>query len=509
MVNFRQTLGVRTKENKRVKGSRLRNWECAATIASGRMGKPATSFVYTSTRSLMQAHLPMVTPVELERLQQALASEELNKRQPSHKREFVMAISGGTKTIRAVTLLAVAGLFALPSLAKAQEETWKQTAIIPIPGLASFDISFVETANQRYLLADRSNKTVDQYAIPAGVLLPPYQGNFVGTALTSTGTVNNDLSGPNGVLAFFNPDSGTYEVWVGDGPQTNAGCETFLGGVCSAVKIFDLAGLPDPAKAVVPTGGAARADELCHDPTHKLVLIANDAEADFKFGTPFITFISTTNYKIVGSLQIPSATNGIEQCVWDPASGLFFLNLPEANGPGNDTADGEVLAISPTTFQIVATYIIPTAACAGPQGMALGPEPQLLLGCNAVGPFGVRNSLIINKHNGQVIAIGWGIGGADQVYFNPTGSHYWVTGSSCTATTCLSGTVQQLVAIDATGSLSVDQVIPLLKFGAISAHSVAADPTSGLTFSPNAGGVVIFTPSALDSDDPNSPAWPE
>ena len=139
----------------------------------------------------------------------------------------------------------------------------------------------------------------------------------------------------------------------------------------------------------------------------------------FAFGTPFVSFISTTTYKVVGTLQLPFATNGVEQCQYDPASGLFFLNIPEANGPGNDTADGEVLAISPTTMKIVATYVIPTADCAGPQGMALGPEPQLLLGCNAAGPGGMRNSLIINKHTGAVIAIGWGIGGADEAWFNP------------------------------------------------------------------------------------------
>jgi len=178
-------------------------------------------------------------------------------------------------------------------------------------------------------------------------------------------------------------------------------------------------------------------------------------------------------------------------------------------GSGADTADGEVLAISPTTFKIVATYVIPTADCAGPQGMALGPEPQLLLGCNAAGPGGVRNSLLINKHTGAVIAIGWGIGGADEVYFNPTGSHYWITGSSCTATSCLSGTVQQLVAVDATGNLAVDQVIALPKIGTVSAHSVAADLSTGQVFSPNSGGIAVFTSSALDADDPNSPAWPE
>ena len=416
-----------------------------------------------------------------------------------------------SRTIKAATFAVVAGLFALPSLASAQEETWSQTATIPVPGLQSFDIGFVETFTHNYLLASRSNQAIINYYIPAGILYDPYKGDFVGVAKNANGSVNNDLSGPNGVIAFLNPDSGSYEVWVGDGPQANAGCQAYLGGVCSTVKIFNQQFAPTlPPKQVVPTGGAARADELCHDGTDKLVMIANDAEADFAFGTPFVTFISTKTYKVVGALQIPQTTNGIEQCQYDPASGLFFLNLPEVGGPGNDTADGQVLAISPTTMKVVATYVIPTADCAGPQGMALGPEPQLLLGCNAAGPGGVRNSLIINKHTGAVIAIGWGIGGADEVYFNPTGSHYWITGSSCTASSCLSGSASpQLVAVDATGNLAVDQVITTPKIGTVSPHSVAADPNTQQVFWPNSGGINVYTSTALDADDPNSPAWPE
>jgi hypothetical protein len=416
------------------------------------------------------------------------------------------------KTIRAATFAAVAGLFALPGFASAQEETWTQTATIPVPGLQSFDISFYDTNSGSYLLADRSNQEIVNYYDPLGIVTDPYKGAFVGAVKTASGTVNNDLSGPNGVLAFDNPDSGVVEVWAGDGPAANAGCQAYLGGVCSAVKVFNQAFSPTlPPKAVIPTGGAARADEACHDGTDKLVLWANDAEADFAYGTPFVSFISTKTYQVVGTLPIPFTTNGIEQCQYDPASGLFFINIPEVNGPGNDTADGEVLAISPTTMKIVATYIIPTADCAGPQGMALGPEPQLLLGCNAAGPGGVRNSLIINKHTGALIAIGWGIGGADEVWFNPNGSHYYITGSSCTAASCLSGTVQQLAIVDATGSLGVDQVIALPKIGSVSAHSVAANQvgSGGHVFSPNNGGIAVFTSSALDADDPNSPAWPE
>jgi len=64
------------------------------------------------------------------------------------------------------------------------------------------------------------------------------------------------------------------------------------------------------------------ADELCEDPQHHLVLLANDDELDL-----FLTFISTNTYKIVGTIKLDGtdsnaqkikATNGIEQCQWSP-----------------------------------------------------------------------------------------------------------------------------------------------------------------------------------------------
>jgi hypothetical protein len=230
--------------------------------------------------------------------------------------------------------------------------------------------------------------------------------------------------------------------------------------------------------------------------------MANDAEADFPFGTPFITFISTDTYKIVGGMQIPQTTNGIEQCNYDSDTGLFFLNIPEVGGSGSDTADGNVLVISPpsgsTPAKVVATYIIPTTDCAGPQGQALGPDPQLVLGCNAAGPNGVRNSLVINKHTGALIAIAWGLGGADEAWAND--NNYFITGSSCTAATCLSGTSAQFGIVDHTPNLS--QVVELSPLGGVSSHSIAADcnagstASSGQVFLPVAGGVDIYTTSS-------------
>ncbi|HEY2534941.1 MAG TPA: hypothetical protein VGJ20_44735 [Xanthobacteraceae bacterium] len=425
--------------------------------------------------------------------------------------------STAIKSVRAVTLLAVASLLAMPGLAKAQEETWSQTGGFGITGLKSFDISWVDYVHGAYYLADRSNKAIDQWMIVAGGL-HQFSGGFVGAFLGPTGAVNNDLSGPNGVLTITqpatllsgapNPASGDVQIWAGDGPAVNLGCPAFLGGSCSAAKVIDTA--TGALAHVIPTGGAARADELCYDSKDHLIQIANDAEADFAFGTPFITWISTDTYQIVGGMQIPQTTNGIEQCQWDSETGLIFLNIPEVGGPGNDTADGNVLAISPpsgsTPAKVVATYIIPTADCAGPQGMALGPvgSDQLVLGCNATGPGGVRNSLIISKHTGAVIAIAWGLGGADEAWSNDT--HYFITGSSCTAATCLNAPAgSQFGIVDHTPSL--DQVIAITPIAGVSSHSIAADcnagsaASSGQVFLPVAGGVEIYTNTALDTDD--------
>jgi len=87
-----------------------------------------------------------------------------------------------------------------------------------------------------------------------------------------------------------------------------------------------------------------RADELCYDPAEHLITIANDADSP-----PFISFIPTEGpnaYTVVKQIKFdglagdgPNATNGIEQCQWNPREGRIYLNVPEVNGSGGDTAD--------------------------------------------------------------------------------------------------------------------------------------------------------------------------
>jgi hypothetical protein len=234
-------------------------------------------------------------------------------------------------------------------------------------------------------LADRNNLAIDVVDAKnpgAGVTQQFFQA-FAGF------TGNNDTSGPNGVFTVHH-----REVWAGNGDST--------------VHVIDLKS--QQTTHVIPTGGAFRADEGCFDPRDHIVQIANDAEHDNPANWPFISFISTKTYQILGKITMngtngtPLATNGIEQCQWSPRTGKIYLNIPEVNGPGNDTVPGAVLVIDPKSMQIVQTYTIPLASCAGPQGMALGPDHQILLGCNAPGPNGTNPTAVIDERNGAVVA---------------------------------------------------------------------------------------------------------
>ena len=51
--------------------------------------------------------------------------------------------------------------------------------------------------------------------------------------------------------------------------------------------------------------------------------------------------------------------------------------------------------------------------------MAIGPDNQILIGCNAASPNGHRNTVVINQKSGAVLKVLKDLGGADEVWFNP------------------------------------------------------------------------------------------
>src|SRR5262245_27937398 len=111
-------------------------------------------------------------------------------------------------------LLTVTGLpsTAQPLESAAKDEVFGVTSVINLPTtptvqkLGSFDISFVDPAHGLYLLADRTNKSIDVVNTSTNNLIHQFEPGFVGA------TGDNDTSGPNGVLVA----NGT-QLWAGDG----------------------------------------------------------------------------------------------------------------------------------------------------------------------------------------------------------------------------------------------------------------------------------------------------
>jgi hypothetical protein len=344
--------------------------------------------------------------------------------------------------------------------AAAADEVFAAKSAITLPNgqsISSFDISYDDPVLELYLLADRTNKAVDAIETRTNQVVAQLgQGSFVGF------TGNNDTSGPNGVFTVHH-----RELWAGNGDST--------------VHVIDLK--TQQTTHIIATGGAFRADEGCFDPRNHVVQIANDAEHDNPANWPFISFISTDTYKVLGKITMngtngtPLATNGIEQCKWSPRTGKIYLNIPEVNGPGNDTVPGAVLVIDAKLMQIVQTYTLPIANCAGPQGMALGPDHQILLGCNAPGPTGTNPTAIIDERNGAILATLPNESGSDEVWFNPGDDHHFLARAAAVAATQLLG------VIDA-NSLTADPSVLTALAGTPNAHSVAADPIFNQVYVP-------------------------
>lgn len=354
-------------------------------------------------------------------------------------------------------------------------ETFSLATTVQTPNnstLNGFDIGYVDPSVGEYFLADSTDQAI--LAINTRNKVPTLldQGAFAGAPATCA--VPHACNGPNGVVPVH-ARSGV-QIWAGNYP--------------SNIKVLDSQSGMEITTINIP-GGSLRTDEGCWDPEDHLVLFANDADSP-----PFINFISTDTFKIVKQIKFdglagdgPKATNGIEQCKWNPRQHAFYLNVPEVNGNGADVADGNVVVIDPKGLRIVRTFDIPVAQCAGPQGMAIGPAPQILLGCNAKGPpdtgtgasaagTGPQNAAIIDEQSGHVLQVLVNQGGNDEVWFNPGDGHYALAEGSHATTDFLGIVDSQPIA--------VDQQIAIAPAPASGSgpHSVAADPVSNEIYLP-------------------------
>lgn len=316
------------------------------------------------------------------------------------------------------------------TLAAANPPPVRRIATLSVPGkpLRKFDIGFVN-AEGVYAFADRSNRALDFFSAATG--------GFLGRA---TGFGN---SGPKGVVAV-----GRNEFWAGDGDS-------------GTVKVVDVRSHKIIASILTERGKAT--DELTYDPRDHLVAVVSKHD-----GPPFLNFISTRTHRLVGRVQLMHASDGAEQSVWVPSTGLIYLSLPVLD---NVAAHGAIAVINPRTFALVRQF--PVEKCE-PAGLALGPHDDLLVGCSddAVSAGFPAQSLIMSASSGAIVARLPKIGGSDEVWSDTASGRYYLA-----AVANPGGPV--LGVVDSHTRAWIANV----PTGA-SAHSVAADARTGKIFVP-------------------------
>jgi hypothetical protein len=346
---------------------------------------------------------------------------------------------------------------AVTSLALA-DETYKAVAIVQLPAgsqpLASTDIAVVDPDSHAYALTDRSNKSVDVIdtrtnkkirLLTANCQLPLPPCPFAGVSAIG------QSSGPNGVIIIEHKD----DVWAADGPHCT-GTTTDTCDKSGSMKVLDLKSgktkkviyiNPSDITPKAPAKVHGRVDEICYNPVSDVVLVASNAFN--AFGDRFLSFINADSGDIVGKIRldgtdtaatdpdthkmITAVGGGIEQCQANPRDGKFYLSIPNING-----TNGAVLRISAKKpFQVEKVFQIIAAGClqptgtppspgGGPAGLTIGPDHQMLVGCNGTS----TQSVIIDDRDGHVIQYVSQVSGPDEVWFDRGSNHYYLAQAS-------------------------------------------------------------------------------
>ena len=345
-----------------------------------------------------------------------------------------------SKSSSFISLLAatVASLSLLPgtALAGSAAGSLERLGTLHVPGdpLAVFDIGYV-SQDGIYALADRSNGGLDFFDAATDKYLGR-AGGFTGFR-KATGT---KLAGPNGVVAVG------HEFWASDGD--------------SSVKV--VAARTMKVIASIPTNGKERTDEIAYDAHDHLIVAVNNADSP-----PFVTFISTRTRKVVGRLELPHATDGAEQPLYDPVTKLVYLSIPVVD---KVDANGAVAVIDPHSHELI--KMMPVQKCM-PAGLALGPHDNLLLGCSDDGVDAgfAAHSVVMNARSGKIEA-SLPVGGSDEVWSDLRSHQYYlaaVANKGGPALGVIDSLRNRLVATIPTGPR---------------AHSVAVDAKTGKVFVP-------------------------
>jgi hypothetical protein len=369
-----------------------------------------------------------------------------------------------------VPTLGLAGVVAMAATAgPAVADDLTFQTFIPVPAdtanvqpggaFSSFDISFADPVTGNIFIADRSNASVDIFS---GSSL-----TFLGRATGFTGQqATTSVSGADGVLTVTS--GGMTTLYAGDGNST--------------LKVFNATNPAAPSLLQsISTGGATRVDEMAYSPTAHLVLAANNAESP-AFGNLFSTTNGGPPVTLTPPLKItvPAAQGGIlqggmEQPAWNPKTGTFFVSIPALAGTNNPGGVAEI-STAGVVLRTIDFGTLGISSCA-PTGLAVGGSGNLMVGCGNVGAAAI---LLNPAGAGSIVKTFAGLGGTDELWYDPTTNAFYVTGNNGTNDTRffdvvtdnpLGGTITQTVNLPTTTS----------------AHSITVDPFNGDVFVALAG----------------------
>jgi DNA-binding beta-propeller fold protein YncE len=350
--------------------------------------------------------------------------------------------------LRRALLLA---LMLLPASLAAQAAGLKEIGKIDIPGepITAFGTIYVDQKAGRAYLADKDNKAMD--------VIDTRSDRYVGRIAGLVGIrQSGDVTGPNGFLTTGR------QGWIGDGDST--------------VKVVDL----KSGKILdsISTGGTKRIGELSYDPKRQVVLAANPND---KPG--FVTLISAKpGHKIIARIGLPDATDSIERSIYNPATGRFYVNIPELGGVKNR---GGLAVIDAGAGKLL--RIIPLEGC-NPHGIAQS-GARLYLGCGSRDDQPVGSMGVVDVKQGKLVANVAGLGGSGEWALNSrTGQIYAASGNKGS---------NMLNIIDYKALKLVDQV----KAHA-GAHSIAASSANNHVYFPTVskggpcgGCILVYAPA--------------
>ncbi|TKA50390.1 hypothetical protein B0A55_12944 [Friedmanniomyces simplex] len=195
---------------------------------------------------------------------------------------------------------------------------------------------------------------------------------------------------PAGLVVL--PDRG--ELWVGDGD--------------GSVKVINL--FNNTILANITTGSKYRADEFAYDPNSGIVVVTNPNDKP-----PLVTALSANNRSVIGVFNFTDVPGELEQPAFNPSNGLFYVSVPESE----TNKGGEIRSLNLANFSTNAVYPLPPCV---PAGIVFGANQDLFVSCSQkqILNYNLAAAFVLDMSNsGKVIANISGVGGSDQVVYDP------------------------------------------------------------------------------------------